>query len=105
LTDQVNALSPTKIDFSIVSNVTLFSFADPVTVRAEIQKSLNEYKEQMRASLGRDIIRSQIIALINSVYGVYKTELTSPAINTVLSENEWANCTGITINIVGSVNG
>jgi phage-related baseplate assembly protein len=105
LTDQVSVLSPAKVDFSITANVTLFSFADSGTVQETINSKLNEYIAMMKSKLGKDIIKSQIIALINTVYGVYKTELTSPAADTVLNENEWANCAGITINIVGSVNG
>jgi phage-related baseplate assembly protein len=105
LTDQVNVLAPTRVDFSITANVTLFSFADSGTVQETFSTKLNEYTAMMKSRLGRDIIKTQIIALINSVYGVYKTDLTSPANDMVLAENEWANCTGTTINIVGSVNG
>ncbi len=105
LTDQVSVLSPTQVDFSITANVTLFSFADSGTVQETINNRLSNYITEMKSRLGKDIIKSQIIALINGVYGVYKTELTSPAADIVLAENEWANCTGTTINIVGSVNG
>ena len=105
LTDQVNVLSPIKVDFSITANVTLFSFADSGTVQETISSKLSNYIAEMKSRFGKDIVKSQIIAVINSIYGVYKTELISPAADTVLAENEWANCTGITINIVGSVNG
>jgi phage-related baseplate assembly protein len=105
LTDQVNVLSPTKVDFSITANITLFSFADSGTVQETINNKLNEYIAMMKSKLGRDIVKSQIIALINGVYGVYKTALTLPEVDTVLVESEWANCTAITINIVGAVNG
>lgn len=105
LTDLVQCLSPTRIDFSIVANVTLYNYADSRTVQETIDKKLSNYIKEMKSKLGRDIVRSQIIALINSVYGVYKTELTSPASDRVLAENEWANCTSYTVNIVGSVDG
>lgn len=105
LTDQVNVFSPTQVDFSITANVTLFSFADSGIVQETINNRLSNYITEMKSRLGKDIILSQIIALINGVSGVYKTELTSPAADIVLAENEWANCTGATVNIVGSVNG
>lgn len=105
LTDQVNVLSPTQVDFSITADVTLFSFADSGTVQEKIAEKISYYISEMKANLGRDVVRSQIIALINGVSGVYKTELTSPSSDIVLAENEWANCTGYTINIVGAVDG
>lgn len=105
LTDQVMVLSPTKVDFSIIADVTLFGFADSGTVQEIINNRLSDYITKMRSQLGKDIIRSQIIGLINSVYGVYKTELISPVADIVLAENQWANCTGVTVNIVGSVYG
>lgn len=105
LTDQVNVLSPIRVDFSITANVTLFSFADSGIVQETINKQLSNYITEMKSQLGKDIVKSQIIALINGVYGVYKTELTSPAEDIVLAQNEWANCTGLTINIVGAVDG
>lgn len=105
LTDQVSVLSPTQVDFSITANVTLFSFADSGTVQETINNRLSNYITEMKSRLGKDIIKSQIIALINGVSGVYKTELTIPAADIVLAENEWANCTGATVNIAGSING
>lgn len=105
LTDLVNVLSPAEMDFEVLANVTLYANADTETASAQIQANLAAYVDFMKAALGRDVVRSQIIARINSVYGVYKTELISPAEDTVLNEYEWANCTGVTINIVGAVNG
>lgn len=105
LTDQVAILSPTRIDFSISANVTIYDFADSGMVRKTINEKIMEYISDMKSKLGKDIIRSQIIALINSVYGVYKTDLIEPANDIVLAENEWANCTITTINIVESANG
>lgn len=105
LTDQVNVISPTQVDFAITANVTLYDFADYATVKEDIRRALDRYTKEIRARLGKDIIKSQIIAIINSVYGVYKTDLISPAADVVLADNEWANCLGVTINIVGNTNG
>lgn len=105
LTDYVQVLSPARVDFSILANVTLYDFADSGTVQKTISKKIDEYIAMMKSKLGKDIVRSQIIGLLNGVYGVYKTELISPAQDRVLSKNEWANCVSVTINIVGSVDG
>ncbi len=105
LTDLVNVLSPTQVDFTIVANVTLYASADPDSANTLIQTALNSYASSMKSALGKDIIRTQIIARINSVYGVYKTALINPAADRVLDEYEWANCSNITVNIVGAVHG
>ncbi|EFG8170158.1 TPA: baseplate protein, partial [Escherichia coli] len=47
----------------------------------------------------RDIVPSQIISAL-SVSGVYQVELVTPALR-VVAENEWANCTAITLNMSG----
>ena len=50
--------------------------------------------------LGLDIIRSEIVktARMSMVYDVTVVE---PADNIVITEEEFANCTGITVNITG----
>lgn len=105
LTDLVAVLSPTQINFSITANVTLYAFADSATVTTQINSALNTYTAGLKAKLGGDVVLSQIIALINGVYGVYKTTLVAPLADIVIADNEWANCTATTVNIVGSVNG
>lgn len=105
LTDEVHVIAPTAVGFTIVAEVTLYVSADAETAETEIQASLDEYAAAMSATLGKDIVTSQIISRINNAYGVYKTALTSPASDTVLADNAWANCTSITINLVGTANG
>ncbi len=105
LTDYVRVLPPVQIDFSITANITLYNFADSRTVQEILQDRLSKYIEEMRKCLGRDIVRSQIIALINSVYGIYKVDLIEPQADRVLAEKEWANCNSISINIAGTVDG
>lgn len=110
LTDQVQVLSPTRVDFDMVVEVTLYNYADATTVQEEIQKRLDDYIAFLKAKLGKDIVSNQIIALLNSVYGVYKvsltlTEGTTQFTDRTIADNEWANCTGYTVNIVGYTNG
>lgn len=105
LTDQVFVVSPTRVDFQIRANLTIFRFADSGTVQENANKKISEYINTMKQGLGKDIVRSQIIALLNSIYGVYKVDLIEPQADRVLAINEWANCVGFEINIVGSTDG
>ena len=104
LTDNVNVLSATKVDFEIITNITLYDWADTESALAQIQANLDTYTTILKVKLGKDIVPNQIISLINSVYGVYNVELESPDFDE-LADNEWANCTSIEINPVGYVGG
>ena len=105
LTDQVDVLEPTQVDFIIMASVTLYSWADADSVISQINSALTSYATGLKNRLGGDIVTSQIIAQINGVYGVYKTVLTQPAEDLIIAANEWANCTDITITIEGYANG
>ena len=103
LTDRVVVHAPEKIDFTIVANLTLYLDADADAVQKLVNERLNEYKEEMSSKLGKDIVPTQIIAILNSIYGVYKVELLSPAYQ-VLSNNQWANLQSYNISIGGRAN-
>ena len=105
LTDLVQVLPPTEVNFQINASVTLFSTADSETVQTEVNTALSSYASVMSSQLGKDIVVSQIIGVIMGVSGVYDVTLISPMTDVVLSNSQWANCTGITVNIVGTTNG
>lgn len=104
LTDNIIVESPQKVDFTITADITLYSFADSTSVLSQINLKINSYISDMKSKLGKDIVPSQIITIINSVYGVYKVVLISP-IYTQLQDYNWANCTATNINIAGYTNG
>lgn len=101
LTDEVEVLAPTEAPYTITANITLLTTADAATLSAQLQTAAETYAAERRSKLGKDIIRSQIIAAL-SLPGVYSVSLTSPAADMVVAANEWANCTAITINVVGT---
>mgnify|MGYP001773412675 CR=1 FL=1 len=105
LTDYVQVLPPVRVDFSIEARLTLYRDVDSRIIQKICEEKVRQYLSKMKSRLGMDIVRTQIIALLNSVSGVYKCDLISPAQDRALAENEWANCTGYTITIVGSVDG
>ena len=104
LTDLVLVKSPERIDFQIIANLTLYNFADLESVQALIDQKIDEYKKSLRSKLGLDIVPTQVIALLNSIYGVYKVELITPFLQE-LGDFQWANCTGYQVNISGYTNG
>ena len=104
LTDQVIVESPQKIDFIINAGLTLYDFADSQSVMSEVNSKIEKYIADLKSKLGKDTVPTQIIAILNSIYGVYKVDLTLPVF-TVIDEYQWANCTGYQINIAGYTNG
>ena len=103
LTDRVVVHAPEKINFSIIANLILYADADSDAVQTLVNERLTEYKNEMSSKLGKDIVPTQIIAILNSIYGVYKVELLSPAYQ-VLSNNQWANLESFNITIGGRAN-
>lgn len=104
LTDLVLVKPPEQIDFQITANLTLYNFADIDSIQSLYIEKLEAYKQDLKSKLGRDIVPTQIIALLNSIYGVYKVELVSPFLQE-LNSSQWANCTGYQINFAGFTNG
>ncbi len=103
LTDFVQVLSPEKNDFQIVATLYLFKDADKDSVIATIEKKLSEYKTTLSAKLGKSVVQTQIIAILNSVYGVFKVELKTPN-DIEISESQWANLTNWNISVGGYAN-
>ncbi|MEI8390097.1 MAG: baseplate J/gp47 family protein [bacterium] len=104
LTDLVIVESPQKIDFEVNGSITLYTFADIKSVESEINSKLDKYIADLKSKLGKDIVPTQIIALLNSIYGVFKVDLINPDF-TEIADYQWANCTRYQIDIAGYTNG
>ena len=100
LTDFVQVISPEKIDFEINAVIYLYKNADKESVLTTIERKLNEYKSTLSAKLGKSVVQTQIIAILNSVYGVFKVEIMSPNDIDIL-EYQWANLTNWNITFGG----
>lgn len=100
LTDYVQVLSPEKIAFTINAKIYLYKDADFDSVIKIINKRLNEYKVQLAEKLGKDIIHSQIITILNSIYGVFKVVLENPS-DIEIQEFQWADLTDFNISMEG----
>ncbi len=103
LTDNVKALRPVQVDYTIAADLTLYATADRDVTYGLALNGAKSYQATARAGLGRDLVDSQVSTALQAV-GVYRVALRTPALRP-LAENEWANCTGITLNVVGVANG
>lgn len=99
LTDTVNVLPVTEVDYSIGGTVTLYSDADPSSTTTAVSNAATNFALALASRIQRDIVPSQIIETIQGVSGVYEVALSNPAY-TQLSAGQWANCTAITLSIV-----
>jgi len=96
LTDTVNALAVSEVDYQISGTVTLYSDADPAVTMSGANAAAVALAQNLAMRIQRDIVPEEIIAAIGSVPGVYRVTLTSPSYQQ-LSAGQWANCTAITL--------
>ena len=90
LTDFVEVKTPDRIDFTINAKIYLYKDSDETSVMTTIASKLQEYKKSLCAKLGKNVIQTQIIAILNTVYGVFKVELEEPT-DVDVTECQWAN--------------
>jgi len=62
---------------------------------------LNDYKESRINRLGLDVVKSKLSSLC-MIEKVYNAVVTSPAADIEASPEQYTNCTGITVNIIGT---
>lgn len=103
LTDQVQAVAPAQVDYAIQAQLVLYTNVDAALVKAQAQANAEAYVADRAASLGRDLVPSQVIAALQ-VVGVYQVILNTPTLQP-LAANEWARCLGISLTVTGAVNG
>ncbi|MBR2505586.1 MAG: baseplate J/gp47 family protein [Bacilli bacterium] len=100
LTDYVQIQSPEQIDFTIKAKLLLYQDSDLTTVQTTVQAKLNEYKKQLSNKLGKNIVKTQIKTILNSIYGVYDVLNLEPE-NINIEKWQWANLVNFEIEIGG----
>ncbi|NJD38458.1 MAG: baseplate J/gp47 family protein [Geobacter sp.] len=105
LTDDVHAVAPQAKPFAIACSITPTVAADPAILVQQVQTALEAVATDLRRSLGRDLVVHRLIAAAQDVTGVYKAAITSPVADETNADNEWSDCTGITITLTEAVNG
>lgn len=108
LSDTVTVQSPTKVDYDLEVNVTLFDTADAISTQAAIEEALELFTTGKRQTLGQDIILNQIInaAMVDGVYDIEVEDgASNPFADIIIDETEFGFCGTITVNIVGTTIG
>jgi len=103
--DTVLVSAPTVVNYAISVNLTTYTGAIDSDVLATVNANLAAYQAAGQNVLGRDVILSQIEALCSIAGQVYDVAIASPTANIVADDTTYVNCTGITVNIIGSNNG
>lgn len=100
LTDTVIVAAAKRRDYEIILNVVLFEDMNAQTSKTDIAAALEKYANGKRQKLGLDVVKSHIskIAKLDSVYDII---VTSPAANMEITDEEYANCINIVVNITG----
>lgn len=101
LTDTVVTGEPTILNYSIEVNLTLLTTAVQATTQTAVENILAAFVEGRKNRLGLDVIRSKIASLC-SIEGVYDAEVVTPIANVEADPEEYTNCTGIIVNIIGT---
>lgn len=104
LTDEVEVLAPTAVTYSIELQITLLATADTGTIDDQILAAVAAYAADRRAGLGRDVVRSQIVAAA-SLPGVYSVTVLQPVNDIVVTLEQWSNCTSQSVTIAGVADG
>lgn len=100
LTDTIIVSAPTRKDYTIQVDITLYEVADANSAKTGIIAALEGYAAGKTGTLGQDIIRSHI-AQICRIGDVYDVDIKTPAENIVVSDEQFARCTEIVVNIIG----
>ncbi len=103
LTDWVKVYSSEQVDFSVKAKIILYKDSDLQSVVKTIDAKMKEYKVSLSEKLGKDVVKTQIITLLNSVYGVFKIDLITPSDIEIL-EHQWANLVDFDISVEGYAN-
>lgn len=99
LTDLVTVQSAAIVDFVITATIATYAGPDAAIVLAESRRRLDDFIADNHR-LGRDITRSGIFAALHSG-GVQGVTLTAPAADIVITADQVATCTAITITHAG----
>jgi len=104
LCDQVSVADPVAMPFAVDAHLTLFADADAATTLARAEAALAAFCAEAAGGLGRDVVRSQLIAAL-SVPGVYRVHLVAPNADTVVPEHGWAHAVSQSLALAGVANG
>ena len=99
--DLVQPASPNAVNYDIDVDVVLYDTADINSTLAELQALAEAFRDVRRKKLGRDVTRDQLKGQLVIPNKVYSIVVNQPAVDSVLTLQEYAECNSISINITG----
>jgi phage-related baseplate assembly protein len=103
LTDTVVVQTPTRINYSLQADLTLYDYADASVIVTAVQAALQAFVDERRTQLGKDVVDTQIIRICQ-IEGVYSVALTGFT-NIIVSPTEFPFCNAINVQVVGTTVG
>ena len=103
--DTVLVSDPDVISYAIDIQVTTFTGAIDSDVLSQVNSNLQAFVNTNLNKLGVDIIRAKLNSLCVIDGKVYNINVVSPANDIIVNDNQYANCTGINVAIIGSNGG
>lgn len=92
LTDKVNVYSCNAVNWALDADITLTKTADETTTRAAVAAAINAYFATLKKKLGLSIVKSQIIAILSNVDGVYSVDPDSIPDEVAGDDSKYFNC-------------
>ncbi len=108
LTDTVTAIAPTKIEYELNVELTLYEEADQASIEAAVLAALTDFTTKKRLLMGQDIVLNQVRkqCLVDGVYDVAVFDAgATPFATIVVDPTEFAFCTAITVQTVDTTIG
>lgn len=104
LTDTVIVTAPTKTTYTMTANLTLYSYADQPATVAAVTDALTAFANDKATKLGKDVVVTQAKGVCVKIDGVYDVAFPDLTTDIIMSALEYAYCTAITVNVIGTVN-
>lgn len=101
LTDKVETVAPTPINYDIDVEYYIDTGTDAVRVQTQVATAIQNFTEWEKNQLGRDINPSKLVQLLMDVSGVKRVNVNSPVF-TVVTDTQVAIASGIKVVMVGS---
>lgn len=103
LCDTVVAYPPTRINYALAVDLTLYDTADPAVVQAQVEAALQAFVDERRTKLGKDLVSTQIIGVCQ-IEGVYRVDLPG-FVDITVAPTEFPYCISIAVQVVGTTEG
>lgn len=103
LCDQIQVISPTRVDYSLDIDVLCFEDADKVAIFDQLTINLNELTASLSEKLGRDVIMPEKVIAACMIDGVYSVN-TNAMDPVIIAATEFSHCTAITLSVNTTTN-